>query len=154
MQYFYRRESKIVCSTSSLNFSVGKGKKYTMKNMHTMRSWNMLATPDFSWRVLIKFSVLMENGQIYLCALVMYWKQQYLKVNQYFYLYPYTHVNNILKMNIFLWIFRGGVYLVRYTWPWSRQCQAFCPPLSAWRLGRVQLQSSIYNDWTQIYHVY
>uniref|UniRef100_A0A4W2CGQ1 Complement factor H n=1 Tax=Bos indicus x Bos taurus TaxID=30522 RepID=A0A4W2CGQ1_BOBOX len=25
----------------------GKGKKYTKKNMHTMRSWNMLATPQF-----------------------------------------------------------------------------------------------------------
>jgi hypothetical protein len=30
-----------------LNFLMGKGKKYTKKNMHTMRSWNMLATPDF-----------------------------------------------------------------------------------------------------------
>ena len=68
--------------------------------------------------------------------------------------YSYTHLNNILKTNIFLWIFRGGAYLWRYTWPWSRWYQAFCPSLSPWRLGRVQLQRSIYNDWTQIYHVY
>ena len=55
----------------------------------------------------------------------------------------------IFQRQIFLWVFREGVHLWRYTWPLTRWCQAPYSSLSPCRHGRVQLQKSIYNDSVQ-----
>lgn len=119
-----------------------------------MKWWNMFVILGFYWRVLTKFSVLMENGQLCLYVLVMYTKYEYLNLNQLFVVFICTNNLYPKDKHIFVKIHRGQEYMWTYTWPWSWLCPVFYSSLSPWRFSGVQLQRSIYNDWTQINYVY